>query len=531
MIKDKKIILVCKENSSFPMYFLGKELEKYNDVHYFFIHYTEVINPNNLNKNTYFYFKEKIESDHIHDVRDINLKFLKNRKKINLDEKRLKELEEKYTNFTSLNKQLISSQCTSTAYHDHIWLNPAKYDETLYWLLLNYDKCENVLETIKPDYIFDIDSGEIQRTIINEISFFKKIPYITIDHSRYKKFYLPCLSLGRNLDKYFVDCFKKNKKEKDLNKYFEDVKNYRKQSKIMSEIYHNKVTSSYRFNLLDALKFLIEKNFIFLKSLFNVFQNSHFKISFTEPMFTNIFKKIYFMYLFAIRKYFLYSNFNKHFSIPKNEKYVFMPLHKIPESSTCVKAPMYVNELSLIEAISKSIPINWKLYVKEHQNMIGIRKLEFYKKVNKLHNVKIVKSNFYNDPKPWIENSLCVVTISGTSGFEAAMLNKPAIVFGNVFYNVISGIKVAKSFEELCSFFKLINTNNKTNNNDIDCSAYIKTVEELGTSMDIAHFIELSGKKIETNSLNKNEEKELNHMINTMMVFYEKAVNYYHEQL
>ena len=56
MIKNKTILLICKERSSFPMYFLGKELEKNNKVHYYFIYNTEVNNKNAFNKNTYFFF-------------------------------------------------------------------------------------------------------------------------------------------------------------------------------------------------------------------------------------------------------------------------------------------------------------------------------------------------------------------------------------------------------------------------------------------------------------------------------------------
>ena len=526
MLKNKKILLICKENSSFPMFFLGKELEKENEVHYFFVHYTEVLNKNNLNRNTYFYFKNKIKNENIHDVRDVNIKFLNNYKNITIDTNRLKDIESKYTNFTSLNKQLLSSQATSTPYHDQFFCNSTTYEENLYWLVLNYDKTENLLDKIEPDYIFDIDSGEIQRSILNEIANYKKIPYVTLDHSRYKRFFLPCFTLGIKLDKYFIDAYNKNKT--DAKEFISDVESFRAQSILMPEIYKGRMTSSYDFNFWDAIKFFLEKNYIFVISLFNQIKNDEFKIGFTTPLFTNIFNKILFFYYYTIRKFYLLSKFNKYVSDPKDEKYIYLPLHKIPESSTYVKAPLYVNEISLIEAISKSMPISWKLYVKEHQNMIGIRDLRFYKKVKKLHNVKIVKSNFYRDPKPWIEKSLGVITISGTSGFEAAMLNKPAIVFGNVFYNVISGIKVAKSFEELEHLFKLIDKGDWSKDNLLDCCAYLKTVEELGTDMDIVSIIELAGKKIETNSLNENEEKELNHMINTLMVFYEKAINYYY---
>ena len=149
----------------------------------------------------------------------------------------------------------------------------------------------------------------------------------------------------------------------------------------------------------------------------------------------------------------------------------------------------------------------------------------FIKKIKKFHNVKLVKSNFYKDPKPWIAKSLGVVTITGTTAFEASMLNKPAIVFGNVFYNVISGIKVANGFEELEHLFKLIETNNWTQDNTMDCAAYLKTVQEIGVALNVQSLMELSHKKIRLQSLDANEENNLDNMINTLIVFYEKALN------
>lgn len=64
--------------------------------------------------------------------------------------------------------------------------------------------------------------------------------------------------------------------------------------------------------------------------------------------------------------------------------------------------------------------------------MIGERPLGFYKSIKKLYNVKLVKFNYYSDPKSWILNSKGVITISGSTAFEARMLSRPAAVFGHV---------------------------------------------------------------------------------------------------
>lgn len=525
-LKNKKILLVCKERTSFTMYFLGKQLEKNNNiVHYYFAHHADVFVKNNFNEGTYYYFKENINIEKLHHVKDIYVKFINNRKNIKINFERLEEIKKKYTFFKSLNKQLLSSQFISTAYHDLPFV-PTTYEENLYWLTLNYDKAEQLIEEIKPDCIIHTESGEIQSTIINEIAHHKQLPYINLEDSRYKNFILPTFSLGLHVDKYFADAYNRNRNDVDEH-YLREVEKYRNQSKIMPEIYIGHSASSYDFSFWDAIKVILFKTYKFIGYRIYSIKQKKLNVPFNTPLNQHALKKILWNYFMAIRKFYLYSKFNKYFQVPEDEKYVYYPMHYIPESSTYVKAPMYMNEMSLIEAISKSLPIDWKLYVKEHQSMIGQRSLDFYKQVKKLHNVKIVKINFYKDPKPWIEKSECVVTITGTAGFEAAMLNKPAIVFGNVFYNVIPGIKIANSFNDLEPLFKLIETNNWNKDSKMDCAAYLKTVEEFGVGLSPRDLKVLSQKKIMSKNLDMNEEKQLEDFVDRLKTFCEKSFNIY----
>lgn len=529
MIANKKILLVCKETFSYPMFFLGKELEKNNEVHYFFIHNSEVINKDSFNTNTYFYFKKNINNNFIHDVNDLNIKFLANKKNIKIDLSRLKEIENKYTNFSNLNTQLLSSQLTSTTYHDRFFFPPPNYNESIYWLILNYDKCENLLDTIKPNCIFDLDTGDLPRTIINEIANYKNIMYVNLDHSRYKSYLLPLFSLGRNVDEYFINTFNniKTKNETVLNDYFHEIDEYRSQQKIMPKIYDGQITSKYDYSFSETIKFIFLKIYGFFRDRIKSYLYDKIKIPLDTPLYSNPYKRIFFSIVKPLRSYFLYSKFNKYFELPEDEKYIYMPLHQIPESSTYISAPMYVNEISLIETISKLLPISWKLYVKEHQSMIGKRNLEFYKKIKTLHNVKIVQSNLYKDPKPWIEKSIGVITITGTTAFEASMLNKPAIVFGEAFYNVISGIKIANNFKNLENLFKLIENNNWQNDNKIDCAKYIKTVKEVGVDLNLRLLMDLSFKKITSKILSKDEEMNFDENIKKLIKFYEKSFELY----
>lgn len=529
MIENKKILLICKETFSYPLYFLGKELEKNNnEIHYFFINSSDVTHKNVFNKYTYFYFKERIKNKYLHDVKDLNIEFYKQRKNIQLDYDRLKEIEKKYTFFKGLNNQILSSQMTSTPYHDRYYYPKSTYEENCYWLTLNYNKTEELLNSIKPDYIFDIGTEEIQRTIINEVAKYQEIPYITIEPTRYETVIIPTFNLGLKLDQYFTKSYDNNKNQIDtLGIYIDEVNNYRAKTHILSDKFEDLMDYSHSFGFGDMIKYISRKTYRFMRVAVQDFIKKKKYMHFNSPINSNSLKKLLWHYNYSFRKFYLNLNMNFFFKAPAKEKYAFMPLHVIPESTTFVKAPLYINELSNIQAVAKSLPIDWKLYVKEHPAMIGERNINFYKDVKKIPNVKLVISNYYEDPKTWIENSSVVITIAGTSAFEATMLNVPAIVFGNVSYNVLSNIKFVKSYDDLEHLFKLIELNEWKKDSTIECAAYLKTITEVGINLDYNHLIKLASKKIHSQPLSQIEDKDFKNLTNLLIKFYEKAIKIY----
>lgn len=118
-----------------------------------------------------------------------------------------------------------------------------------------------------------------------------------------------------------------------------------------------------------------------------------------------------------------------------NDNFLFYTLHVDPEASTMVNSAMQTNQLAVLEAISKSKPFNYILLVKEHLTMIGRRPADFYKKINNFPGVYLI------DPREpsfkYINKAKAVVTLTGTSGFEAILLRKPAIFLGNFLYKFI----------------------------------------------------------------------------------------------
>lgn len=116
-----------------------------------------------------------------------------------------------------------------------------------------------------------------------------------------------------------------------------------------------------------------------------------------------------------------------------NEKYYIFPLHYQPESSTLINAMYTVNQYESIKNISFSLPLNIKLYVKDHPNGIGFMSKETYKKILSLPNVKYIgpRENNFN----LIKNSLGIITLTSTMGYEALLNQKPVVTLGKVFYN------------------------------------------------------------------------------------------------
>jgi hypothetical protein len=138
----------------------------------------------------------------------------------------------------------------------------------------------------------------------------------------------------------------------------------------------------------------------------------------------------------------------------KSDYFVF-PLHVYPEATINLLSPYYSNQLDLIRQISLALPTGILLYVKEHSAFIGKREsIKFYKEIQKLKNVKLIDP--FLEPHDVIKNSLGIVTISSTMGFEAIMYNKPIILFGDAFYKSYKHAYFISNIRELNDILKRV---------------------------------------------------------------------------
>lgn len=110
---------------------------------------------------------------------------------------------------------------------------------------------------------------------------------------------------------------------------------------------------------------------------------------------------------------------------------VFYPLHYQPEQSTLAQGIWYANQVALVEDISKSLPLGYTLIVKEHPWGRGNRPRWQYTHLAALPNVMLCDA----PAKQIIQQVAAVITVTGTVGVEALILDKPTVLLGRTFFD------------------------------------------------------------------------------------------------
>jgi hypothetical protein len=119
------------------------------------------------------------------------------------------------------------------------------------------------------------------------------------------------------------------------------------------------------------------------------------------------------------------------------EKYIYYPLHVNPEYSTNFQGTMWMNQLYTIEQLSKSVPADWLVYVKEHPAMLisRPRPAEFYRRIKQFPNVRMAAISI--DSHEMIMGAEMVAIVTGTSGWEAILRGKPVLQFVDNYFDVL----------------------------------------------------------------------------------------------
>jgi len=129
--------------------------------------------------------------------------------------------------------------------------------------------------------------------------------------------------------------------------------------------------------------------------------------------------------------------------IPPNS--VFYAMHYQPEQSTLAQGIWHVNQVALIENISKSLPFGFTLVVKEHPWGRGNRPAWQYRHLSNFYNIVFVDA----PSKVIIQSVKAVITVSGTVALEALAFDIPPVLLGTNFFDYCDLLYKVPSIEAL----------------------------------------------------------------------------------
>lgn len=116
----------------------------------------------------------------------------------------------------------------------------------------------------------------------------------------------------------------------------------------------------------------------------------------------------------------------------KAERYVLFCLHHQPEAAIDVYAALNSNQEALIETLSRTLPATHALWVKEHLGALGDRAPVWYRRLSRLPGVRMIDPRL--DIYELIRGAALVVTISGTVGYEAALMGVPVVALAPIYF-------------------------------------------------------------------------------------------------
>ncbi len=147
---------------------------------------------------------------------------------------------------------------------------------------------------------------------------------------------------------------------------------------------------------------------------------------------------------------------------PILDDYVLFALHYQPEETTSPTGGVYVDQLLAIEMLDRFLPSGITIFVKEHTSQFYTvleasqgRTDVFYQRLESFSD-RVVTVDHNINSFDLIDDSICVVTVSGTIGFESILRGRPVLTFGRTWYEYMFGVNRVRNYEDLESAWQFI---------------------------------------------------------------------------
>ena len=329
---------------------------------------------------------------------------------------------------------------------------------------------ESILDEIQPDFLITNETALHQQHLFYEICRKRGIKVLMLNQS---KFAYKCI-ISQELHK--LDSMPALSKIPSKKRTFDELLNVltstdnTKQLQLYSKNFGNSKSSK----LKAVSEYIFKSDNSNTETHFSYYGRSKFKVLVD--------------YLIKSRKATTRKSFiDKYleYEIYDNEQFVLFTLHQEPERSLLIATPFYTNQLEVIRHIAKSLPPGYKLYVKEHfsQLLREWREISYYKEIIEIPNVRLYHPSA--NIEPLIQKSSLVISIGGTTPFEAAFYQKPSIIMADLGFAILPSVQKLNSLEELPLMIRH-GLETKVNSDDLD--KYLSILDEHSFDFDLKGY-------------------------------------------
>jgi len=384
----------------------------------------------------------------------------------NFDIEYLKSFEEHY------NINLWNLACNERLFYYHNRYYKFSYEEILSILEQECRLFEKILDEINPQFFVTKETALHHHHLFYEMCKKRNVKILMLNHTKIGTRYIISQEM------YKLDSPPNFEKILDKKRNFDDLLTHLKSIDNSKQLidFQNKAAKSKLDKINASIDFFLKSSNTNTKTHYSYFGRSKTRVLFKDSILA--LKAKY-------RKSFIDKNLNT--KIEENVPFVLFPMHQEPERSLLIATPYYTNQIETIRHIVKSLPVEYKLYVKEHysQSLREWRPISDYKKIMEIPNVKLFHPKASIDEL--IKKCSLVITTGGTASFEAAFYKKPSIIFTDMGFNVLPSIFRLKYLEDLPKTIRLA-LSHEVNPTELD--KYVDYVDKNSFYFDLLGFIQ-----------------------------------------
>ncbi len=117
---------------------------------------------------------------------------------------------------------------------------------------------------------------------------------------------------------------------------------------------------------------------------------------------------------------------------------MYFPLHLQPELTTDILGGGTADQLLAIEELARALPSNILIYAKENpKQSLYMRDPSFFRRLRDIPSVRYLPIEVPS--LDLVRRSIAVATVTGTAGWEAIQMGKPAFCFGYAWFRGLPG--------------------------------------------------------------------------------------------